>query len=205
MAKKKKKPLYRTYEVTVRMQEDLGVHEVREYISEAIHTHCGVFQPDYIKSYRALKPTVRIVPETSINKKAATPILRNRPVPTTSWSGLYGEEYMNKADNFDRNYQELIETLDDGKMRLLHAVIGMSGEVGELTDAVKKYAFYNKKDLDFGNVLEECGDILWYMHLALKQCGLTFKMAMEHNIAKLTKRYPKGFNYLDAVARKDKQ
>ena len=41
-------------------------------------------------------------------------------------------------------------------------VVGVSGEAGELLDAVKKAVIY-RKPLDLENVIEELGDLEFYM------------------------------------------
>jgi NTP pyrophosphatase (non-canonical NTP hydrolase) len=46
--------------------------------------------------------------------------------------------------------------------RLYHASLGISTEVGEIEDAVKRVLIYGKP-FDRVNVLEECGDVLWYV------------------------------------------
>ena len=83
-------------------------------------------------------------------------------------------------------HKELVET------NVIHGAIGMATEAGELLDAVKKALFYNKP-LDKTNLIEECGDILWYMAAVLKECGVTVDDCMERNIAKLEKRFPEKF------------
>ncbi len=89
-------------------------------------------------------------------------------------------------------------------LTLIHSVIGLAGEVGELTDTVKKHFLYGK-DLDIENLKEECGDVLWYMALMLKEIGSSFDEVMEMNVNKLLKRYPGMFTQQDALERKDKQ
>mgnify|MGYP003386270576 CR=1 FL=1 len=76
--------------------------------------------------------------------------------------------------------------------RLLHGAIGMCTEAGELQDNIKKALVYGKP-LDVLNILEEVGDVFWYCAVALSSHGFTFQQAMDANIAKLRKRYPKGF------------
>lgn len=44
----------------------------------------------------------------------------------------------------------------------LHMSIGVAGELGELLDAVKKHVIY-EKPLDVVNVVEELGDVWWYV------------------------------------------
>jgi NTP pyrophosphatase (non-canonical NTP hydrolase) len=91
----------------------------------------------------------------------------------------------------------------DVPSRLLHASLGICGEGGELADAIKKNVYY-EKDLDLENVLEECGDLLFYIQAMLDECGYTIEQAVEHNIAKLNKRYPQGYSNKAAQERADK-
>ena len=86
---------------------------------------------------------------------------------------------------------------------LLHATLGISGEAGELLDAIKKSFIYNKP-LDFVNAKEELGDIMWYMALACRTLNVSFEELMQMNIDKLTKRYPEKYTDEHASARLDK-
>ena len=47
-------------------------------------------------------------------------------------------------------------------MTALHMLMGMMTEVGELTDQFKKNLAYGK-DIDWVNVKEEIGDLMWYV------------------------------------------
>lgn len=93
-----------------------------------------------------------------------------------------------------------METVDDD---LLHAALGLSGEVGEFADALKKHFFYGAP-LDRANCKEELGDILWYIALGAAALGTTLGELAEQNIAKLRKRYPEKFTEQLAAARLDK-
>lgn len=84
--------------------------------------------------------------------------------------------------------------------RLVHALFGMSSESGEIADALKKFFIYGKP-LDNTNVIEECGDLLWYISLALDAVGATMEEAMEKNIAKLKARYGDKFTQEKALNR----
>lgn len=84
--------------------------------------------------------------------------------------------------------------------RLLHAAIGVGGEAGELLDAVKRHVFYGKP-LDRVNVMEEAGDILWYLAIVCDVCGCTFKELQDMNIAKLMARYPEKYTDTEALNR----
>lgn len=86
------------------------------------------------------------------------------------------------------------------QMDLLHSVIGMASEIGELVDAVKRHIFYGE-NMDVTNILEEFGDLFFYTALGLDVLGFTFEDAMQANINKLAVRYPKGFTKDKAINR----
>ena len=70
----------------------------------------------------------------------------------------------------------------------IHMVLGMLTEAGELADAYKKYIAYIKP-IDYVNVKEELGDLLWYI---ANMCNI-FKWDLEDifelNIEKLKAIY----------------
>lgn len=84
--------------------------------------------------------------------------------------------------------------------RLIHALLGIGSEAGELQDMVKKHLIY-KKEFDPINVIEEIGDLFWYCALALDACGYRIGDAMERNIAKLKARYGDKFSAEAALNR----
>lgn len=95
---------------------------------------------------------------------------------------------------------------DDGneKFDLTHAVVGLSGEVGELADTLKRFVFYNQP-LDRINAKEEIGDILWYVALAATAIGEDLGQIAHENITKLRKRYPHCYTDEHAAKRMDKE
>lgn len=101
--------------------------------------------------------------------------------------------------------QAIIDTLTPERMNLVHMSIGVSGEAGELLDAIKKYVVYNKA-LDKTNVIEELGDIEFYMQEIRRVIGVTRQEVVQPNVEKLNKRYSTLY-YSDsqANARADKQ
>ena len=86
----------------------------------------------------------------------------------------------------------------------VHMALGIAGEAGELVDAIKKYAIYNKS-LDIENVIEELGDLEWYMQGLRSALDITREDVLQYNINKLNKRYPVQYTDADAQARKDKE
>lgn len=87
---------------------------------------------------------------------------------------------------------------------LIHMCVGISGESGELLDAIKKHVIY-QKPLDVENVKEELGDLLFYMSNLMQSVGLTFEEILQHNIDKLSVRYSSGsYSNEQAQERADK-
>jgi NTP pyrophosphatase (non-canonical NTP hydrolase) len=82
--------------------------------------------------------------------------------------------------------------------------VGISGESGELLDTIKKHAIY-KKPLDMENVLEELGDLEYFMEGVRQAVGLTREECLKHNVDKLTKRYGSKYSNEAAQIRADKQ
>jgi NTP pyrophosphatase (non-canonical NTP hydrolase) len=82
--------------------------------------------------------------------------------------------------------------------------MGVSGEAGELLDAIKKSAIY-RKPLDIANVIEELGDLEFYMEGIRQSLGITRRECLDANIAKLICRYGDHYSDEAANARADKR
>lgn len=88
---------------------------------------------------------------------------------------------------------------------LLHAAIGVSGEGGELLDAIKKSWVYNQPiEGKIDNIIEELGDALFYIQMAANYLGISLEHLIDSNMQKLTKRYPTGYSDQAAKERADK-
>lgn len=100
---------------------------------------------------------------------------------------------------------DIISELSPEKADLLHMAVGVSGEAGELLDAVKKTAIYGKP-LDHKNMVEELGDLEFYMSRIRQIIGVTRDEVLEQNYDKLSKRYSAGkYSNEQAQYRADKE
>ena len=86
---------------------------------------------------------------------------------------------------------------------LLHAAIGIAGEEGELLDAVRKHVF-DGEPIDRENVIEELGDIDFYLTAARLAAKTDLGEVLTYNQAKLSKRYESGYSDKAARERADK-
>lgn len=104
--------------------------------------------------------------------------------------------YQDKDDNM------LLER--DGKDigGVFNACLGLSGEVGELNDMIKKWIFH-EKPLDEEHAKREMGDVLWYVAMMCESFGWDLDEIMQMNVDKLKARYPQGFSVELANNRKD--
>lgn len=96
------------------------------------------------------------------------------------------------------SYQEqarrtLNEDGKDFERMVSHMLMGIQGESGEVADLFKKH-FHQEHDLDTEKVLEEMGDVMFYIANLCNVMGISLQEVCERNIIKLIKRYPEGFD-----------
>lgn len=89
------------------------------------------------------------------------------------------------------DYHEERFSMDVGGV--LNACTGLSGEVGELNDIVKKWVFH-QKPLDEVHLKKELGDVMWYVAMMCRSMNWELDEVLQMNIDKLTARYPDGFD-----------
>lgn len=97
---------------------------------------------------------------------------------------------------FDVRKKEISEWLGGNFARFDTAVAGIAGEAGEVADAWKKLKFHNK-ELSVENrqkIVDELGDICWYLAQASLALNVTMDELITGNIEKLKKRHPNGFS-----------
>ena len=85
---------------------------------------------------------------------------------------------------------------------LLNGCLGLSGEVGEFNDMIKKWIFH-EKPLDEEHLKKECSDIMWYIAMICESMEWELNEIMRINIEKLKARYPQGFDTNLANNRKE--
>jgi len=107
------------------------------------------------------------------------------------------------------NYREaMLRTagnMDNKSMvtNLTHGALGLGGEAGEVIDLIKKHAFHNKP-VDKEKLISELGDVRWYLEYLCASLNVTMEQVEANNIAKLKVRYPNGFSFEAANAKRIK-
>ena len=124
------------------------------------------------------------------------------------------EEYTDFVDKVTSEYSKssdkMMERIDylnsrDIEMsRLLTAGIGLSGEVGEFNEIIKKVMFQEKTfdDVAHEHMKRELGDIIWYVAQACLALKVDLVDVINSNKEKLSKRFPQNrFNEHDDANR----
>jgi len=76
---------------------------------------------------------------------------------------------------------------------ILNGCLGLSGEVGEFNDMIKKWIFH-EKGIDIEHAKKELGDVMWYVAMICHSAGWNLDEILEMNVSKLKARYPDGFD-----------
>jgi NTP pyrophosphatase (non-canonical NTP hydrolase) len=105
--------------------------------------------------------------------------------------------------------QDILESLHHQDCHAIHMIMGVCGEAGELLDAIKKSVIY-RKELDMENVIEELGDIEFYLEGLRQGLMITRESTLIANQNKLlvgeNARYSEGgYSNEQAQNRADKQ
>lgn len=80
--------------------------------------------------------------------------------------------------NYDEHVDVMLRTekseMNPCNKRLLHAVLGMADEVGEMAEAVQVTLISPGKKIDTVNFVEEIGDYMWYVFLAIHELKTSY-------------------------------
>lgn len=121
--------------------------------------------------------------------------------------GDYIKELMNETDSYtDLALKTLNKDVFEQKDLILNASLGLSGEVGEVNDIIKKYMYHGHKldDDTKEKIILELGDVCWYVALMAWAIDKTkFEDVLNKNIAKLEKRYHGEFSTEKSINRKE--
>lgn len=77
---------------------------------------------------------------------------------------------------------------------ILHAILGVMTEAGEMGEAIRAALTGQPGGLDDVNLLEESGDVKWYLAMLARALGNAWDDDERCNIAKLRARFPDKFN-----------
>lgn len=115
------------------------------------------------------------------------------------------DEYSAFVESLKKPGGAIIASLTPEKADIWHMATLLSGETGELVDALKKWIIYGKH-VDHANVVEELGDIEFALAGIRSAFGLSRDLVVGANVDKLSRRYASGgYSDAEAIIRADKQ
>jgi len=157
--------------------------EIKDYLVNSEKTLSKNFH--YDKEFIS-EPEIKISCEEFINASKIMDIVKKRK--------FYGKDV---PAPYDLKNPDFFKTFkfkrDAGGEVMLHAMMGIGTEAGELLEAYMKYK-YEGKELDIVNIEEELADIFWYISIILREFDLDFHQLLQNNIDKLKARYGDKFS-----------
>jgi NTP pyrophosphatase (non-canonical NTP hydrolase) len=106
-----------------------------------------------------------------------------------------------KSNNMTiQEYQQYVKDGASPKYTKEIAILGLMGELGELSDVVKKETIYHdmsKFEAKYGmsvkdKIKDELGDVLWYLTNIANELGISIEDIAKLNLTKLYKRKENG-------------
>lgn len=107
--------------------------------------------------------------------------------------------YDEMVSQLKKDSHKLFDAITPFSLDVIHMGMGISGESGELLDSIKKMFAYGQ-ELNLENVIEELGDIEYYLEGLRQILNLNRDDILQRNQEKLMKRY-KDFRYSDDCAK----
>lgn len=85
---------------------------------------------------------------------------------------------------------------------LINGCLGLAGEAGECADLLKKNLYQDHRAIR-EKLIEELGDVLWYVAETATALRVNLEDVAKGNIAKLYDRYPDGFEEEKSLFRQE--
>ena len=123
-----------------------------------------------------------------------------------SWkmAEILKQEFANNIDlnTYIKDVHRTWQKFKDYDAAVTYAALGLGGEAGEVQEVLKK-AIFQGHDLNRFKLIEEIGDVFYYMILLMEYHDISLKQVIDANIEKRKKRYPDGFDADKSINRGD--
>jgi NTP pyrophosphatase (non-canonical NTP hydrolase) len=128
--------------------------------------------------------------------------MTDTPIPadfsSNDWIYIRTDDPANpQVIRYDQFVRQLFRGDTEREMKW-HAAAGVCGEAGELIDCIKKELVYRKPP-DVVNIIEELGDLRFYIRAVQQVYGISDQQVLQGNADKLSKRY-RDLTYSDEQA-----
>ena len=110
-----------------------------------------------------------------------------------------------KSHSYFKESLDIMKEQGANPARLLTSALGLIGEGAEVSEIVKKCIFQGKPfDEDAQKKLKsELSDCMWYIAQGCIALDTSIEEILDMNVAKLSDRYPGGFDALRSASRKE--
>ncbi len=102
------------------------------------------------------------------------------------------ELFIEKIDIYDKQIEQYVKYAQkkdiEKLIKILVHYIGLTNEVGEIGGKIKKSIRDENGLLDFKQLLDECGDVEWYLTRLENHLGKSKNDVIDENYAKLLDR-----------------
>ena len=171
--------------------------QLKEYQQSALRTESKI--DNVITNKEALKATLDVFEAvTEILDLFKKSIYYSKPITENQFQGAV-LELVNLASELQMQSFTGNKSLLNFNPRVLHGVLGVATESGELVSALNKT--YYEGVLDPINVQEELVDANWYTAILHDELGLDWETGLQNNIDKLKARFPEKFTSEKAINR----
>lgn len=193
--------------------------EVPEFLTNPLMTHFCPTLRNYPTILRILFDETMAAESCALFDSDFTPyiVVEQQPLLefVTNYKKVLDEELPKPAMEVKWNYEAFAEEAKrtrnpqlSFKDRLINNAFGLSGEVGEFVDLMKK-ALFHGTEVPKEKIVKELGDIQYYWAETVSTLGeqlkFTVQDVLDTNSKKLRERYPNGFSFAAANERKDEK
>jgi len=98
-----------------------------------------------------------------------------------------------ELDEYQRRAMVTQKKYTDKREKEVNALLGLSGEVGEVCDIIKKF-YSTGKPYTREDLIKEAGDILWYLAELCEAFDFTLETVAQENLKKLFCRHGNSFS-----------
>lgn len=98
-------------------------------------------------------------------------------------------------DDYQKQALTTVIATDNEFKDLLHWVLGINGEAGEIAEKMKKIIRDKGGEVtaeDKAELAKEVGDVMWYLAVFANHLGVSLNDVAEQNLAKLKSRQDRG-------------
>jgi hypothetical protein len=157
--------------------------EVFDYMAEADKTCSIVWNPGYVNAADMAELLATVITAAEDMNRLKKLFFRGK---APSDVGL-------KLPTIEDSLDGLSLVVDNDDINIIHGIVGIITEAGEMAELLRDYLVQGKP-FDRVHVLEEAGDVYWYLARALRGIGANLELMGTANIDKLHGRHGTSFD-----------